>query len=230
MNYLQLCQRMVQKSGIAGSGPTSVTGQTGELARVVNWISEAWLNIQEERNDWQWMRRSVSFSTIAQQGSYTPAQCGITDLARWAMDTNYCTFRSYVTAQTTRSEIFLSYMPYETFRDTYLYGAMRTSYSRPVAITVAPDKSIVLGLAPNDTSYTITGDYFRTPTSLTANSDTPEMPERFHLLIIYRAMMYYADYEQDAYLRQTSEAEYNKMLRRMTNEQLPEFTGGPCLA
>lgn len=230
MNYLQLCQRMVQKCGIAGSGPSSVLNQTGELARVVNWINEAWLSIQEERADWQWMRKSVSFTTVYQQRYYTPAQCGISDFARWAMDTKENSFRCYLTSVGTASEIFLSYLEFETFRDTYVYGAMRTTYSRPVVITVAPDKSIGLGLAPDNTGYTITGDYFSTPTQMTANTDTPEMPDRFHMLIVYRAMMYYADYEQDAFLRQTAEAEYNRMLRRLTTEQLPEFLVGASLA
>lgn len=230
MNYLALAQKLVEKCGISGAGPVTTAGQTGELKRATGWINEAWSAIQQVRPDWEWMRASASFSTVAGQATYTPAQCGVTDLAEWMMNSRNCTFRCYLASVGVRSEMDLSYMPYGDWRDTYQMGNMRLSQSRPMSITITPDQSIGLGMTPDSTDYTIVGDYFREPSALVADTDIPGMPARFHMLIVYQAMQYYAQYESDEYTRQTSEREYNKMMGRMTIAQMPEVTIGGALA
>ncbi len=42
MNFLSLCQRLRSEARIPGTGPSSVTGQTGELAKIVEWITTAY--------------------------------------------------------------------------------------------------------------------------------------------------------------------------------------------
>lgn len=230
MNFLALAQKLVEKCGISGTGPTTVTNQVGELKRAVNWINEAWLNIQQSRDDWDWMRGSVSFQTVTHQATYTPAQCGITDLAEWLLNTSICTFRTYDTNVGVASEIFLSYVDWNTYRDIYLYGNMRQSYARPLSVTAAPDMSIGLGQIPDSANYTIVGDYFKEPSLLVNDSDIPGLPTRFHMLIVYQAMIYYGEYEQDDYVRTTAELNYKRMLSSMVVAQLPEVTMGAALA
>lgn len=230
MNRLALAQKLVEKCGISGAGPVTTIGQTGELKRAVGWIDEAWSTIQQVRPDWEWMRASASFSTVPAQATYTAAECGVADLGEWIMNRRDCTFRCYLASVGVRSEIDLSYMPYDTWRDTYQFGNMRLSQSRPMAITITPDQSIGLGMTPDSADYTIVGDYFREPSAMAADVDIPAMPARFHMLIVYQAMQYYAQYEGDEYVRQTSEREYTKMMGRMAIAQLPEVTVGGALA
>ena len=54
MNYLQLCQRLVQETGITDVGPASTDGQAGDMGRVTAWVNDAWLKIQSLRSDWSW--------------------------------------------------------------------------------------------------------------------------------------------------------------------------------
>lgn len=225
-----MAQMLAQKCGISGTGPTTVIGQTGELKRVIGWIGESWLNIQQVRQDWEWMRGSVAFQTVPGQATYTAADAGITDFAEWVMNSKACTFRNYLASVGVGSEIFLSYMPYETWRDTYQYGAMRLTKSRPVAITITPDQSIGLGLTPDTAGYTVVGDYFKTPSEMTVDTDVPGLPARYHMLIVYQAMVYYAMYEEDEYLRQMAETQYRRMMASMTIAQLPEVRFGGGLA
>ena len=230
MNFLALAQKLVEKSGMSGNGPVSVAGQTGEMKRAVNWINEAWLNIQEMREDWDWMRGSVSFQTVAQKATYTAQEAGIDDLAEWLMNTSVCTFRIYDTDVGVRSEIFLSYINYDSYRDTHMYGNMRVSYGRPIYVTVTPDMSIGLGQIPDTNNYTIVGDYFKTPSQMTSDTDVPALPSRFHMAIVYLAMVYYGEFEQDDYVRQTSKENFNAMLSRMNVAQLPEMAARGALA
>ncbi len=230
MNFLSLAQKVVEKGGIAGTGPTTVIDQTGELKRVVGWVNEAWNDIQLARPDWRWMRGSVSFSTVANQSTYTPAQCGVTDLECWLVDTRQNTFRSYVTSAGVGSENFLTYQPYDVWRDTFQYGAIRDTRSRPMVITVTPNQSLALGETPDSADYTIVGDYQKMPSELALDADIPGLPTPFHMLIVYRALVLYAQYEENDYLRTVSERDYMRMMTRMASNQLPEMTFGGALA
>lgn len=72
MTYLELCQRMILECAISGTMTTTVN-QTGEFLRVTTWVNQAWIDIQTERQTWDFMRSSqlnsggVSFATVAGQ-------------------------------------------------------------------------------------------------------------------------------------------------------------------
>lgn len=217
MDLLQLSKRLQLEVGASGS-PVTVTGATGEWNRLVTWTNQAWEDIQRERDGWMWMRKTVTFNAIKDQGSYAPdvAPVSLTDFADWFRGT----FRIYTNGNID-DETHLSDTDYDIFRDTYLYGTTRSTTGYPTVITVAPDKSLVLSLIPESNIYTVTGDYYSTPTTLAADSDTPSMPERFHMAIVYKAMMMYGAYEsaQEVYAR--GEASYRKMLTQLEIDQLP---------
>lgn len=223
MTYLELCNRLRNKVGISGPALTAVTGLTGESQRVVNWIDEAWVNIQEVHTTWDWMLKEVSFTTTASQSRYTPTECNVTDLSEWKKDS----FRTYITSVGVASEVFLSDLPWDRYRDTYLYGNMRNTTGRPISISVyPPDKSLNLGLTPDSIGYTVVGEYYKEPVHLVAASDTPDMPNKFHMLIVYRAMMYYGSYESAPEVYSEGQTAYNEMVRRLNNEQIQDVTLG----
>lgn len=226
LTYLQLCNRLVEKAGITGGTLSSVVGQQGESARVVNWINEAYLNIQELHRDWLWMQADVSFQTAPNQGAYTPAQIGLTDFASWVDDS----FRSYLTSAGTPAEQFLQPMDYPDFRDVYLFGAQRTQFNQPEVLAVGPDKSLIFGPVPDAQGYTITGKYYRAPSDLVGNASVPLLPARFHMLIVYEAMKSYGLYEAASETIAEGERQYNRMLQRLTMDQLPEFGIAGALA
>lgn len=222
MTYLQLCNKLIEKCGISGGDLASVTGQRGESSRVVGWINEAYLHVQQMRPNWLWMEGDVSFATTAGKGAYTPAECGVLDYSRWLEDS----FRAYITSVGVGSEVFLGRMDYDKFRDTYLYNNIRNTTGQPISIAVGPDKSINLGLAPNAQGYTIVGKYYRAPTELAGNADTPLLPAQFHMLIVYEAMKSYGMYEAASETMAEGERQYKRMKKRMENDQLPWLTTG----
>lgn len=197
------------------------------MLRLVNWINTAWVDIQNERDDWQWMRAATSFTTVASQATYTTAQCGIAagSFSAWARDT----FRSFTTAVGTRSEVSMDYLDYEDWRDGYFIGALRDTQAQPMVVSITPAKTLALGPVPA-AGYTVTGDYYTNPVEMAANADTPSMPGRYHMAIIYRAMMHYGMYESAPEVHQRGEIEFNKLMRRVLRDQLPEIVIGSALA
>ena len=219
MNYLQLVARLKRKCRVTGAAPASIENATSEeVNRLMDWINEAWMDIQETRQDWGWMRGSCSFTTVAGQAIYTPAETGVTDFGNWTRDT----WRIYTTSVGMPSEQFLIYRDYESWRNLYQFGSMRTSQTQPVDLTITPEKSIGLGPLPT-AGYTVIGDYFKLPTEMSLNADTPALPSRFHMLIVYRAMMFYGVSEAAPEVYEEGKTEFNRMMSRVTENNLPEL-------
>jgi len=226
--FLDLCQRLASEVGVSGSGPAAVTAQTGEAARLVNWIASAWLDIQRLHTDWSFLLVSpgVSFATVAGQTLYTPTETGITAgvLGQWKRDT----FRCYRTADGTSTEIFLPYLPYDQWRDLYQYGSLRTTNVQPTVMTIAP--SFAIGLQTPLAGYTVTGDYYTAPVTMTADADVPSIPTQYIMAIVYRAMMDYGAFESAPEVYQRGDQKFTVLRAAMERSRLPEILTVGALA
>lgn len=83
MNYLQICQRAAVECGAASNSAitqvmptTTVAALPSNLGRIVNWVNDAWTDVQMDSDEWEWMRssnilgRGVAFRTVTGQVSY----------------------------------------------------------------------------------------------------------------------------------------------------------------
>jgi hypothetical protein len=227
MTFLQLVQRLKRECGVSGSDPATLQGTLpAEITRLANWVSEAWQEVQRERADWFFLRQPVSFTATAAAGrSYTPTQAGIPLLASYKLDA----FRCYAAALGQSNEQILPWLPYDSFRNLYLFGANAQVQARPTLFSVDPQKNLVLGPAPNE-DYVIAGEAFLAPQPLVNDADTPSMPSQFHMLVVYKAMEYYGAYDNAPEVYERGKAQYGPMLVRLTIDQAPQFTFGGALA
>jgi len=231
VNYLQLVNTARVECGVSGPALTTVQGLTpgGESARMANWVNQAWMDVQTAKEDWQWLREPVQFNLVTQQQEYTPAQAGVgSTFGNWKRDS----FRCSSVGQNYADEQLLNYMDYTTFRNLYQYGNMRTTYARPVVVSIAPggpDKNLAFGSIP-DQPYVITAEYYKKPVELEADADEPQIPSRFHMIIVYRAMMYYGGYEAAPEVFARGEQEFKRLMNRLDIDQLPTPVSGPPLA
>lgn len=224
MQFLDLVKRLRSEAGLAGSGPISVTGQTGELLRLVDWIKDAYRDIQDRRFDWEFLRDDFSFSASVADGA-TYAKTVVTNLATWKHDERD-SFRCYLTASGVNDEQWLVFEDWDFFRSQRLYGASRNVTGRPLYFSIKPDKSVVLWPTPNDT-YTIVGEYFKTATEFAADSDEPVF-DRHHMAIVCNALMRYAAYVAEPALYARAESEYKKLIRKIERDYCHSFQmGGP---
>lgn len=225
MNFLQLVQRLRQESFTSGSPPATVVGQTGDMRRLVDWISSAWMDIQNEKPDWFFMRQPIQFNTVAGQFSYTAAQAGIASFANYKIDS----FRQYNLANGFGSEQRLNFLPYDTWRDLYQYASMRTTSQMPVVFSIDPYKNFVLGPIPNDV-YVVNGEGYAMPTELVLDTDRPVMPSQYHMAIVWKALQYYATAEAAPEQLGRGEREYDRLMNRLLDDQMPTITFGVPLA
>lgn len=226
MNFLQLAQRLRQECRVPGSGPSAVTGQVQEYQRLLDWTAEANREIERSNPYWRFKRKSCSCATVSGAGgkvSYSATDFALTDWGRWALDYDSGdTFRSYITASGLSSEIALNPIDYDQWRDQYYFGALRSTFARPMVIALAPDNTLVLGPI-SDGSVTLVGDYYAKPTLLAAASDTPAMPEEFHMAIVYKAMTYYGVSEAAPEIFDMGERQFARIYAQLTDHEAPRF-------
>jgi hypothetical protein len=191
-----------------------------------------------DNQEWDWMRSShllgggVSFATIAGQTRYPlgtgAGTVGVAadDFGRW----DEGTFRCQPTAVGYRGEAMLDMVSFDEWRDGYMYGAMQSVQTRPAVVAVGPDNSLCLGPPPNG-DYTITGDYWRGPSDMVTDTDTPTgLPSQFHMLICYRAMLKYAGYESAPEVYQRGKEEGDGMFAQLLALRAPRISWGASLA
>lgn len=129
-----------------------------------------------------------------------------------------------------QDETFLDMIPYDTWRNAYMLGAMRTVQTRPVAVAIGPNKSVCLG-PPSNGQYTVTADFFFSPSAMTGDSSEPVgLPKQFQMLIVYDAMRMYAGYEAAPEVMSRGDLGWTKMLAQLESTNMPrvEFEGALC--
>lgn len=236
MTFLELCQRVRQECAVSGTGPTAVTGQTGEMKRIVDWTADAYSQICMASTHWRFLRSSFTVNTVNNQEEYLPTACTDSNLsaligsatvgkfAEWITDT----FRIYLQSAGKAAEQNLWPRGYAWHRERYQFQTVSTG--QPFEFSVRPhDKAILLGPKPNGV-YVLYGDYYRSAPRLSANSDQHLLPERFEMAIVWRAVQSYAGYEGDGGLYQHATLEHGKYYGPLMIDQFPKVQLGDPLA
>lgn len=186
-DFLGLCQAVARESGTVAGVPSfsSVAGASGRIDKIVNWVRDAWVNIQTERTDWLFRTAEFSKPLVIGNGKYSAASLNL-DLAAWLPDTgSRYTMSLYDPAIGVADEGVIPQQSFDYWRDHYGRGAQTSN--RPVMWAIHPDGSLLLGPAP-DKAYVLNGLYKRAAQRLVNDGDTPIIPEEFHNAIIGRAL------------------------------------------
>lgn len=208
MNYLQLCQRLVRETGIADTGPLNTTSQTGDMKRILDWVNEAWIRLQSMNPRWGWMWATGS-SSLTQGTSTITLPTTVESVDYVQIDGNFLTAM--------------------TFEDYVLTVRGRESTTLPTAYTIRPDGVMAFNTIADQT-YTVTYDYFKTPTYFAGDTDAPALPERYHMLLVWDGLREYALFDEAPELGQKANINYEQMLADLYRDQSPQFVLPGALA
>ena len=218
MNKLQLVQRFCREAGISFSGPSTTIAQTGQFRQAVDWIDAAYEDIQFLHENWNFLREDFTFST-------SDAVLAIPELGSWKGDS----FRCYQTSLGVVDEQELCYIPWDAFRDAYLYGSSRTETGRPTVVSVKPDKSLSLWPTAVEV-YTVVCEYYMKPQTLDADADTPIFPDAFHMAIVWKALSYYGIHASEPDKDLAGQREFKRLIPKLEFRELPKWQWGAPLA
>lgn len=230
MNFVDLTEKLRYECGVSGTPLTTVQNLNGELLRLRNWIRDAWQELQQEREDWRFMKVPFSFVTVAGTQRYplsvVAAQNSSIDIDKYKQDSFSIDPPTDTGIDARQQEVPLGVMAYSHFRNMYIVGypvADSTRWQKPMCVAIDDDKSLCFGPAP-DLVYTIRGECWINPQILSADTDIPIMPAKYHNVIVYRAMAKYAGYESANDVRVRAANEGNAPELALFNNQLPQVT------
>ena len=185
------------------------------------WVNWAARDITLSREDWRWRRGMATLaSTVTQVNA--PAAFGLTDFASWKAGNATYKPSAYRVSDGASMEQPLAFVDYDTFRQRYLVGVQTPSAVQ--GWSVSPSEEFLLGPAP-DSAHFVRADYIKDYTDMVADADVPAMPLRFHMLIVWRALMEYGGFDAASEVYQRAERNYNLAWPQLTQSQLeaPSF-------
>lgn len=201
--------------GISDTGPTTVVGQTGDLARIPVWVNDSWTYIQGLNGGrWKWKWSEWDFNLTATFRDYD-----LDDLAyQIEREGVFC----YDPTIGRSDESYVNYVDYQQYKVVYDKGLYTDHTGKPHKFTKLPDGRLRFWPTP-DKTYTVRGDYYKPIQYLTDDNDIPDLPTNFHMVIPYYAIQKYGDYEEDPTVIQIAAQRYDQLLAQMTNQQLDEI-------
>ena len=217
--FLEICKKVSRESGtISGVLPSAVTGQSGRLLKIVNWVADAWDEIQNDESTWLWMRKEFSGDTVIDQFKYTAANWSLTNLSRWVIDPLSVTL--YLTATGVSDEGELNFLRWDEWRTKYGRGTQDSN--RPIEYTITPAEEFGVGPKP-DKVYKVSGEYYQDNEALAADGDVPDCPARFHDVIAWKALMKLAASDEGAEQLRHFDALYRPLRFALERDQLPKI-------
>lgn len=221
MNLLQLVNEVERESGTVSQSQrlTTVVGASGRQEKIVQWVVQAWQDIQGERRDWTFRRKQFSGALTIGQAGYTAAELGITDFGGWDRDLMNETGVSLYDSTIGRSdEVRIALIPWPRWVETYDIGSPENM--RPIVCSIGYDNKLYFGNPP-DAAYVARGWYHRSLQTLSANTDEPIIEEDYHSAIVWRALMYLAQHDEAEAAYNAALANYRGPLNRLVNAHTP---------
>lgn len=222
--YLELAQAVARESGsFDPTILTSVTGLTGRPAKIVNWVNRAYTNIQNSRRDWGWLFAPFSDVLIPGSAVYTPQSFNLTRFASWSTDRDWWfPVTLYDPDIGVADEGNIRRISHELWKTKWDRGD-QTNHTRPIEYAISPRNEIEFGPIP-DKAYVIRGQYQKGPQLLANSNDVPEMPERFHDMIVWEAIRLMMLSDGDYQEAQFPTLEMVGLRHQLELDQLPEIT------
>jgi hypothetical protein len=239
MTFLELCQMTTQQTGTIQSGttiqPITVVGQIDRLKQIVDFVREAYVDIQNAHRMWRWLQSRFVGQTITGQRFYLgtafndeQTNTPVTRFSQWGVrhSGDDAGLSMYATSIGPADEGRLRFLDIDRFYETQARGVQTPD--KPQYYTIDNLNRLVVSPPPNGT-FTLRGKYRKSVQYLTNDGDVPEMPSDFHTLIKDAALAYIEGFDEGPRIPLYR-------LRMLPNfsmleaQQLPKVTWGAPLA
>ena len=208
--YLELCKDVTAQAGIAGDGPTDITGQTGINADVVRWVAESYNDIQTEHENWNFLFTREEFEL----------QAGFDEYDMSTKDLRVIDYQSFLIQLLTGDKERLPFVSYSVFKLDARF--LKTETGKPKFVTERPDGFLEFWKTA-DENYNIYLEGFSAPDIMSASSSTPIFHSQYDELIKAGALIRYAEFYNVPEIAKSSTRLYNKMMKQLEFSELPKY-------
>lgn len=247
MDFLALVKRLASETGteleskittLHISSPPAYGQTTEHTKRLVGWIREAWVDVQEDQDQWNFMVDRVRVDLAKGQHDYPigalvnkrihdtlphPLPAEIAEVYDYIipfvaiMEQRYIWIVDGSVSPPTRNKCYL--LPAEYFfgeRDRHNDGAFGTPYR----YSINRKGCLVFDTSPSHDNFYVEFEYKRLPQFLRDDAELPYgLANKHHSLIVYTAMKFYAGFDEtEAQWKRASILYRDKMNKLRLNE------------
>ena len=209
MNFVELADRTWKKCGLTGLGPVNVASEVSMHGRIVSYVQDAYTEIQQAHTNWAFLWKSADLTLTPAMGSTVlPATLALTDFNRFA--------RVLVNTGA-------GYYPIELLKHHNYLELDNPGTGVPTKVALRPDGRFAFDtVATSDVSLRV--EYYRSLHELSANLDVPIIPVDHHLTIMWKAVIAYANFDEEATVLAEATKEASRSMLKLEINQLPELT------
>lgn len=216
MTFLEICKKVRQKVGVSGTGPSTVIEQQGALLRIVDCVIEAWREIQESNNkNWLFMLKDGVMPLTDGEQHYTLAEV-VAEIATYG--------EAVIGSLKYGDGARLTYKSWEQWDAENI--DLGTETGRPNLWTKDGEGGLHFYRIPDD-DYSVRLRYKRATQVLAVDADVPVCPPEFHMAIVFRAALIYAELDEAPELINILTPEYRTWISKLESNQLPKIGYGP---
>lgn len=218
MNYLNICRAVRILSGAQGSGPLSVESgganpPTGYEINLVSFVDNAYIEIQNSRSDFKFMRDSTELSTIIGQATYD------TDDLSSPIPSDIKTIGSIRLLDSNGKWHYLTELQYDEAEFRFMNTSTNSS---PKYFSREPGATDAIKLYPTPSEVqTLHMEYWIKPETMTTDAQIPKLPEEFHQAIVYKASEKMANFLGNVSGTNEYKEAYRVLFQRLCSTQVP---------
>ena len=252
MNFLELVKRLATETGTeletnitsVEIPPAAAYGETTEhRSRLVRWIREAWIEVQEDQDQWDFMVRRGSMPLVRGQVSYdisllTKPDC--TGCSPGDCDENVSAYEYIVPFVAPRDARYIwmvdgrtqpsnknicYYIPHERFFGHNDRFSDRTS-GIPTRYSFKRNDCIEFDVHPDVDDYHIEFAYKMTPQELVEDEDELRglvAKKKHHMVVVYKAMIYHALFDESDFQFKRATKLYRDRMNKLRRNELSEY-------
>lgn len=201
MNKLEITKKVNTFAGTQGE-INSIEAATGYQATLVAMVDKAYHSIQIHREDWKFLQAEINIPLSTSVNTYINSL--VAKVHRILYDKRELKFVEY---------------------DEWLVTDHITGIPSEYTINEATGG---LTFNPSDTDYIVSMQYHKVPDTITASTDIPIIPVRFHFAIVYQALIHLGAYLENQALITDNATEFSIEMGRLMRSQVPQkkFTTG----
>ncbi len=214
--FIELIKTTRLLCGMQGTGPSTISGVQGIEEVLVRFVRDAYVEIQNIREEWRWMEDSGSFSTVASKDTYTLLEVFFAptpQFKKYQKD-------SFIITDGYNKKTYLQFSPRNVLEARYLNDDLE---KLPIRYTIDPPSNDLILKPIPDGVYNVDFRYQRSPEILSADIQVPTLPLPFHNLIIYKAVEKMAVYLSSPETYRQYSLEAAKMLGQLMRLEVPKM-------
>lgn len=215
--FLELVRSVRLLSGMQGTGPASTVEAVGVEEIIVRFTRDAYIDIQNLREEWDFLVGKGSFNTVIAQTDYSLLDIFSTsthDFKKYNTD-------SFIITDDNGKKAYLQHIDRKAME---VLSMNNTQTKIPTKFAIEEmDSSVILEPIPN-MIYNIAFRYWKNPEVLLTDTQVPQLPPAFHQLIVYKSLEKLAVYLSAPELYREYATEAAMMQGQLMRMYLPKKT------